>query len=721
MNFVAFLSAFVLIFVFLADASLDVSARGITYDTELLDRSNISRTVNLSVINSDFGSVESSLSAAYPGDEILIWIMAYPGFIITGSEVKGGYDWEPILLTPNFQIHRFIMTDSNAVFYTGFSTELTVDVESNQDLGNAWALSGASETHSSIPSAEGMHVNLSATAYGFERWEVIHGNISISSHFINGNYVFSSFIMPYENVRIRAIHVYKPPSITIYDAPNGMMGEAYGKDGAGFQFLADTSTAWTWSLAGTLPQGLEFDSLTGTISGIPAQYGTFGDLIIKAENVLGYDERSISITIDPPKYTNAIVTFGTTGAGGTLTASISGNPIESGSHHPIGSSVVFAASPANGFRVASWTVNGVTAIGDFRLITRSIAMAGLSISVAFERISYMHLLYPPNLSISGSNLNWSAVPEAVGYRLYINGTARTDILTETNFNLAALGLNAGTYSIQIRALGDNVATLDSSLSAVVSFIIHSQQSNSNSENETVYHTPSSTPRPTPIPTPAPNPIINNENEIVFTSQVPDPAYNLLLSNSPYIFIDISPNAWYSVNIDIVTSAGLFQGTGEGYFNPYSGMTRAMFAQVLANLGYADFDVNTETTSGFFDVSNDAWYFAAVEWAYSLGIVSGFDDGSFAPRNNITREQMAVMLFRFINIMDVEVTSDSAEVFTDQDTVSPWASEAVKAMQSMGFITGRPDGSFDPRATATRAEVATIFARFLAAVDNKYFP
>jgi len=237
------------------------------------------------------------------------------------------------------------------------------------------------------------------------------------------------------------------------------------------------------------------------------------------------------------------------------------------------------------------------------------------------------------------------------------------------------------------------------------------------------------------------------------------------------FIDISIGAWYYPYILSVWNNSLFQGTAHNLFSPQYSMTRAMFAQVLANLE----DVNTDgdgnnrdvkkgnytgnnandrinnnsndnnainttpLSSSFKDVSANAWYFSAVEWAYHMGIVQGIGNNNFAPNTPITREQMAVMLYRYAYVMGIEflqrsnltadtnVVTDTNEItdmnmatgvngitasFTDQTDISYWAINAVNTIQSAGIVAGRPDGSFDPQATVTRAEVATIFARFV---------
>ena len=146
------------------------------------------------------------------------------------------------------------------------------------------------------------------------------------------------------------------------------------------------------------------------------------------------------------------------------------------------------------------------------------------------------------------------------------------------------------------------------------------------------------------------------------------------------------------------------------------MTRAMFVQVLANIEGADLVAYRNTAPTFADTSPTAWYFGAVEWAASQGLVSGTGNGDFAPNRPITRQEMAVLLNNFITSRNIALPQGATPAFTDQADISSWAADSVRAMQAAGIISGHPDGSFAPTDTATRAEVATIFARFLEIAD-----
>ena len=143
------------------------------------------------------------------------------------------------------------------------------------------------------------------------------------------------------------------------------------------------------------------------------------------------------------------------------------------------------------------------------------------------------------------------------------------------------------------------------------------------------------------------------------------------------------------------------------------MTRAMFVQALANLEGVDLTAYRENTGTFNDTAPTEWYFPAVEWAAGQGLVSGDGGGNFAPNRSITREEMAVLLHRYIVSRGITLPQGETSLFIDQVRISAWAEDSVRAMQAAGIITGFPDGRFAPHDTATRAEVATIFARLWA--------
>ena len=200
--------------------------------------------------------------------------------------------------------------------------------------------------------------------------------------------------------------------------------------------------------------------------------------------------------------------------------------------------------------------------------------------------------------------------------------------------------------------------------------------------------------------------IYQDKEIIF--QTPSTGTYDVIYNAK-IFNDTN-NHWAAGYITFTSARGMFSGVGNDLFSPDTPMTRAMFAQVLANI--EGVDLTDYKTSRFTDVNETAWYMAAVGWAADKGIVNGTGDGQFNPEANVTREQMAVMLANYIKYKQYVLPSETRAAFNDESSISSWALDAVKMIQASGIVDGKPGNIYDPLGMATRAEVATIFARFV---------
>ncbi|SHI18744.1 S-layer homology domain-containing protein [Sporobacter termitidis DSM 10068] len=175
------------------------------------------------------------------------------------------------------------------------------------------------------------------------------------------------------------------------------------------------------------------------------------------------------------------------------------------------------------------------------------------------------------------------------------------------------------------------------------------------------------------------------------------------------FTDVS--GWFSDYVNYLGARGIINGTGGWKFSPDANITRAEFVTILANLSGADLSVYT--SSAFSDVSVNDWYFASVRWAYENGVAAG-SNGKFDPNAFITRQDAAVMVARYAEKVAGYTLPEttSAVTFTDSAEISSYASDAVTAMQQAGIISGGSDGSFAPRANATRAQAAKMVAVFL---------
>ena len=176
------------------------------------------------------------------------------------------------------------------------------------------------------------------------------------------------------------------------------------------------------------------------------------------------------------------------------------------------------------------------------------------------------------------------------------------------------------------------------------------------------------------------------------------------------FDDISGNEWYYDAVKYVYENSIMDGIGNE-FKPHEFMTRAMLVTVLYRL-----DTNSaerETTVSFSDVSENAWYFDAVSWAASNGITDGVTDTEFAPEENITREQLAVILYRYAKLKGWD-TSEGEDTnilsYIDAEQMSEYAILPLQWACGEGIIEGDDDGYIMPKSTATRAQTALMLMR-----------
>ena len=176
-----------------------------------------------------------------------------------------------------------------------------------------------------------------------------------------------------------------------------------------------------------------------------------------------------------------------------------------------------------------------------------------------------------------------------------------------------------------------------------------------------------------------------------------------------IFNDVTPDAWYTDAVQYAYDNGLMTGTSATTFEPNTTTTRGMIVSMLHRLegspavGIADFS----------DVAGGDWYADPVAWAASEGIVGGYGDGTFGPNDPITREQMASILYRYADYKGLDVSARaSLDAYSDADSVSPWASDVMSWAVSEGIISGMTEDTLAPQGTATRAQVAAMFQRFL---------
>ena len=226
---------------------------------------------------------------------------------------------------------------------------------------------------------------------------------------------------------------------------------------------------------------------------------------------------------------------------------------------------------------------------------------------------------------------------------------------------------------------------------------------------------SSTPQPGPSnPTnPNPNPPVDpddgKDDDVkpginITVPELTSAKYQSILAQYPD-----AKGHWAEESIVKAINAGLFNGTSANTFTPDGDVTRGMFATLLYRLSGSP---AVGSKMPFSDVSSSQYYYDAIIWAYSNGIVTGLSDTQFAPDAKVSREQMVTMLYRYAKyINDDTSATTSLNSFGDRASVSSWAMDAMRWAVAEGLINGS-NGNLNPAANSTRAQIATVLVRYV---------
>ncbi|GEM_PF-3149801 len=180
------------------------------------------------------------------------------------------------------------------------------------------------------------------------------------------------------------------------------------------------------------------------------------------------------------------------------------------------------------------------------------------------------------------------------------------------------------------------------------------------------------------------------------------------------FNDIDSTYWAVEYINDLSSRSIFGGYTDGSFRPEQSISRSEFIALLARISA---ETLPDPTNKFVDVAIYSWYASDVAWAVAAGITTGSDSNHFSPNSPISRQDMAVMLSRFINHMQYQIASHTSNaVFSDSELFAAYAGDAILQIQSIGLINGYNDNSYRPLNTASRAEVAKILSVLLAKIS-----
>ena len=180
------------------------------------------------------------------------------------------------------------------------------------------------------------------------------------------------------------------------------------------------------------------------------------------------------------------------------------------------------------------------------------------------------------------------------------------------------------------------------------------------------------------------------------------------------FTDVSENDWFFESVKYANENGLMGGTTNTSFAPNEPLTRGMLVTILYR---ADGEPAVNKSIPFSDVAADAYYANATIWAQQNGIVNGVTENAFAPDDNITREQIAAIMFRYAKYKGYDVSvGESTNIlsYTDAESISEYAITAMQYAVGSGLMKGKTESTINPKDVATRAEIAAILQRFLEA-------
>ncbi|MFQ6832704.1 S-layer homology domain-containing protein [Butyricicoccus pullicaecorum] len=209
--------------------------------------------------------------------------------------------------------------------------------------------------------------------------------------------------------------------------------------------------------------------------------------------------------------------------------------------------------------------------------------------------------------------------------------------------------------------------------------------------------------------------LNDKGDGKFTFQMPKGNVSIEVSFAPIEdetadFSDVLADAWYAEAVQYVYENGLMTGTSDTTFSPDLTTSRSMIATILWRMAGSPV---VNYAMDFADVPADQWYAEAVRWASSEGIVGGYGNGSFGTGDPITREQFAVMLYRFAQKQGYDVSvGENTNIlsYTDVSSVSEYAIPAMQWAVGSGVITGMGD-TLAPQGETTRAQAAMMLMRF----------
>ena len=443
------------------------------------------------------------------------------------------------------------------------------------------------------------------------------------------------------------------PKITTDSLPDGTVNQLYTTT------LQATGNGITWSLdsGSTLPNGLKLEK--DTISGTPTAAGT-STFTVKAENTAGSDSKELTLTINPAPVLVTGVTLEPT----SLTLFTSDTASLTATVQPEDATNKTVNWSSSNEAVATVDTNGkVTAVGAGNATITVTTEDGSFTAACTVTVTRPYI--PP------ANPNYRITVEATqGGTVTADPTAAKAGPTVTLTPVPHRGYQVGSVAVTDR-FGEPVAVTEQA-DGTYTFTMPSGQV---------------------------------KVEVTFVESQPE----------PLPFTDVNEGAWFHDAVRYVYDNGLMDGVGDGQFAPNATTNRAMVVTILYRLAG---EPAVSGDAAFTDVADGLWYTDAVLWAAQKGIVNGISATEFAPAGDLTREQLATILYRYAESAGYDVSA-SADLsgFPDADQIQSYAAQALSWAVAEGLLQGFEDDSLQPGGTATRAQIAAILMRFLAAAPT----
>ena len=531
-----------------------------------------------------------------------------------------------------------------------------------------------------------------------------------------------------------------PPSITTTALDDGTVNTSYSET-----LNADGSPT-SWEVTdGSLPAGLTLYGNTGVISGTPTADGTF-NFTVKATNDGGSDSKELSITIG--EQTNVPVnrvllnktsTTLTVGNTETLTATV--EPANA-----TNKAVTWSSDNSGVATVSNGVVTAVTP----GTATITVTAQGDSTKSASCTVTVTAAAVP----VTGVTLNKTSTSLYVGDTETLTatvqpGNASNQTVTWSTSDASVAAVENGV----VRATGRGTATItvttvDGSFTADCTVTVSWYSTGGGPttyavtapdvENGTVRVSPSRASRGTTVTiTVTPDEgyelesltvLDSRDNEITLTDKG-DGKYTFTMPSGrvtveasfaeiapePLPFGDVDDGDWFADAVRFVYENGMMNGVSETDFAPHATTSRSMIVTILYRL---EGEPVVDYAMDFTDVAGDAYYAEAVRWAASEGIVGGYGGGLFGSDDAVTREQLAVILYRYAVYKgyDVSIGEDTNILsYADFADLSEYAIPAMQWACGAGIVNGTSESTLTPQGEATRAQVAAMLMRFVEAI------